>query len=30
MTGWSRRQAASGRPLREVLRLVDGDSRGPL
>ena len=28
MTGWSR-QDASGRPLREVLRLVDGDSREP-
>jgi diguanylate cyclase (GGDEF)-like protein/PAS domain S-box-containing protein len=28
MTGWSR-QEASGQPLREVLRLVDGDSREP-
>lgn len=26
MTGWSRQQA-SGRPLQEVLRLIDGDSR---
>ncbi len=28
MTGWSR-QEASGRPLQEVLRIVDGDSREP-
>ena len=28
MTGWSR-QEASGRPLREVLRIIDGDSREP-
>jgi diguanylate cyclase (GGDEF)-like protein/PAS domain S-box-containing protein len=28
MTGWSR-QEASGRPLQEVLRIIDGDSRAP-
>jgi diguanylate cyclase (GGDEF)-like protein/PAS domain S-box-containing protein len=28
MTGWSR-QEASGRPLQEVLRIIDGDSREP-
>jgi diguanylate cyclase (GGDEF)-like protein/PAS domain S-box-containing protein len=28
MTGWSQ-QEASGRPLREVLRIIDGDSREP-
>jgi diguanylate cyclase (GGDEF)-like protein/PAS domain S-box-containing protein len=28
MTGWSRREA-SGRPLQEVLRIIDGDSREP-
>src|SRR2546423_1212061 len=28
MTGWTR-QEASGRPLQEVLRIIDGDSREP-
>ncbi len=28
MTGWSRREAC-GRPLQEVLRIIDGDSRQP-
>jgi diguanylate cyclase (GGDEF)-like protein/PAS domain S-box-containing protein len=28
MTGWSRQEAA-GRPLQEVLRIIDGDSREP-